>query len=234
MGAYSQAEIDYIKANIVGTPYKKLAEQLNKTFNTDRSYQSVKRFCNKNLKLSNYVNKWSDDEKLYLINNCNNKSYSELAKEVSKVIGVNRTANQVMNECYFLGVKNNRDTRYKKGHKVWNEKPILHERKGSNGKTYLKVSNDRSRTRSNSHNSDKNYVIKHNYIWEQAYGKIPDDCVVIFADGNKDNFDLDNLICIPISVKQMMNANGWQFLNNELLRKIAIRSCYINYVLKED
>ena len=40
---------------------------------------------------------------------------------------------------------------------------------------------------------------KHHLIWEKAYGPIPKGHLVIFADGNRDNFSLENLILISRS-----------------------------------
>lgn len=48
--------------------------------------------------------------------------------------------------------------------------------------------------------SKKNYMHLHQYIYEQHYGKIKRDEIIIFADGNPENLSLDNLI--KISRKQ--------------------------------
>lgn len=39
-------------------------------------------------------------------------------------------------------------------------------------------------------------IQKHRYIWEQHYGPIKPGEVVIFLDGDRSNFDIDNLCCI--------------------------------------
>jgi hypothetical protein len=49
---------------------------------------------------------------------------------------------------------------------------------------------------------------KHVVIWEQANGKMPKGHVVIFADGNKRNFDLDNLILVSRAELGVMNRCG--------------------------
>jgi hypothetical protein len=40
------------------------------------------------------------------------------------------------------------------------------------------------------------WASKHVLIWEEANGPVPEGCRITFADGNKRNFDLDNLICV--------------------------------------
>ena len=41
--------------------------------------------------------------------------------------------------------------------------------------------------------------LKHHLIWEEAHGPIPDGYLVSFADGDKSNFNLDNLVLITKS-----------------------------------
>lgn len=44
---------------------------------------------------------------------------------------------------------------------------------------------------------EKKYMRKNRYIYEQAYGPIPDGYCVIFLDGNPQNYSLDNLRAVP-------------------------------------
>ncbi|MDR0639231.1 MAG: HNH endonuclease [Spirochaetaceae bacterium] len=46
---------------------------------------------------------------------------------------------------------------------------------------------------------------KHIAIWEAANGPVPQGHVVIFADGNKSNFDLDNLLLVSRQEFMIMN-----------------------------
>lgn len=49
---------------------------------------------------------------------------------------------------------------------------------------------------------------KHTAIWEAANGKVPKGHVVIFADGDNRNFDLDNLLLISRKKLCVMNKCG--------------------------
>jgi hypothetical protein len=51
----------------------------------------------------------------------------------------------------------------------------------------------------------KNWRRKHDIIWEKAHGKIPRGHKVIFADGDKLNFDLDNLVLVSSGELVVMN-----------------------------
>lgn len=45
-------------------------------------------------------------------------------------------------------------------------------------------------------------------IWEKANGPIPEGCVLIFKDGNRENCNLDNLLLATKAESQMMNQKG--------------------------
>jgi hypothetical protein len=46
---------------------------------------------------------------------------------------------------------------------------------------------------------------KHILIWEKANGPVPEGHVIIFADGNRRNFRLDNLLLISRAEQAVMN-----------------------------
>lgn len=54
------------------------------------------------------------------------------------------------------------------------------------------------------------FKFKHRLLWEKANGPIPDDCMVVFKDGNKQNITLDNLELIT-RAQNMVNNNIFQY-----------------------
>jgi hypothetical protein len=61
---------------------------------------------------------------------------------------------------------------------------------------------------------------KHYIIWEAAYGPKPEGHKIIFADGNKLNFDLDNLLLVSKAESTVMNFMGL-ITNNADLTKLG-------------
>jgi hypothetical protein len=59
------------------------------------------------------------------------------------------------------------------------------EKSGRGGFTLVKVSA-----------RGKHWALKHRLIWEAAYGKAPAGHKIVFADGDKSNFSLDNLVLV--------------------------------------
>lgn len=90
-------------------------------------------------------------------------------------------------------------TSFKKGHKPPNWKPIGSERVTKDGYVEVKVRDGCGQN---------NYELKHRIIWEARNGKIPEGHIIAFKDGNKKNFDIDNLDCIPRTVNARMNKAG--------------------------
>lgn len=76
-------------------------------------------------------------------------------------------------------------TFFKKGQMPFNMKPIGYERINAEGYIEVKVREERP-----------NFEGKHRVIWKQHHGEIPAGHIIIFADGNNRNFDIENLICV--------------------------------------
>lgn len=85
---------------------------------------------------------------------------------------------------------------FKKGNVTWNTRELYSERIDRDGYTYIKLINK------------KKWKLKHRWIWEQKYGEIPADHVIIFADGNKKNFNIENLILVSRKELAVLNKNN--------------------------
>ena len=60
-------------------------------------------------------------------------------------------------------------------------------------------------------NAAGKWINKHKYLYEQAYGKVPDGHAVIFLDGDKYNFSLDNLAVITKNEQLRLSESGLWF-----------------------
>ena len=67
-------------------------------------------------------------------------------------------------------------------------------------------------------------------VWEQANGPIPKSSVVIFGDGNKTNFDLDNLLLVKRCQLVRMNKVGLIFNDTEATRSGIVMADVLNRV----
>lgn len=81
--------------------------------------------------------------------------------------------------------------------------PVGTERVGKDGYVVVKV-----RERATVPMSKDNWRLKHVWEYEKAHGPVPEGHVVYFADGDRRNFDPDNLVAVPRSLVGIMNGPG--------------------------
>lgn len=91
-------------------------------------------------------------------------------------------------------------TQFKNGHRPHNYKPVGTERVNGDGYVDIKIS-DPSKWKS-----------KHIIVWEEHNGPVPKRHVVIFGDGDRRNFDINNLILV--SRKQLVRLNQKGLIQN--------------------
>lgn len=67
------------------------------------------------------------------------------------------------------------------------------------------------------------FKLLHRYLWEQAFGEIPNGKIVCFLDHNSMNCKIDNLILLPKQICSVMNAQGLWTKNPEINKSTMIR-----------
>lgn len=95
---------------------------------------------------------------------------------------------------FYYGEK----TQFKKGHLPANTKPVGSE-SVIGGYVKIKIANPNT------------WVFKHRFLYEQKHGPIPANCTVVFADGNRNNFDTDNLVCVTRAELAVLNRSNFIF-----------------------
>jgi hypothetical protein len=157
------------------------------------------------------MHKYTPKELRFLESKVSGRSYAELTELFNRRFGLSFSVTRISSTLKRLNLSNGRDTRFPPGNvpvnkgrtgvcpagceKEWfkpgamphNYQPVGTEIIDGDG--YVKV-----KTR-----NPKTWKFKHRLIWEKANGKIPRGHVVLFADGNKLNFALDNLLLVSRS-----------------------------------
>lgn len=100
-------------------------------------------------------------------------------------------------------------TSFKKGHTPARYRELYSERTSVDGIVEIKVERNK-------------WISKHRYVWEQYHNrKVPKGKVVIFLDGNKTNFEIDNLKLISRGALLILNRKYRHILKDKEL----MRSC---------
>ena len=62
------------------------------------------------------------------------------------------------------------------------------------------------------------WQLKHHIVWEAVNGPIPKGHLIIFGDGDRKNFDVNNLICITRAELAVLNQKHLIFDNADATR----------------
>lgn len=174
-----------------------------------------------------YGHKYTTEEHEFLKTFAPNHTYKEIVDEynsrfvepitVSRVKAYmsNHKINTGLTGCFKKGhVPHNKgkrcptvgrmaETQFKKGHLPHNTRTVGYERTSKDG--YVEV---RCEMKKDRNVGDNNFVLKHRLVWEQANGPIPENHIVIFLDGNKQNCTLENLALISRAEHLQMTRAG--------------------------
>lgn len=107
-------------------------------------------------------------------------------------------------------------TTFKKGNIPLNHRPVGSERVNKYGYIEIKVQ------------EPNKWKLKHRVLYEKEYGEIPKGYKLIFADGNRLNLNLDNLILVSPSEELIMNRNKLFFKDGSLTKTGALVSKVID------
>lgn len=170
--------------------------------------------------------KYTDEQLDFIRGNIKKMTWKELTKLFNKTYGTNLSYKALMSAGKRHGIKTGRVSQFQKGHEPWNKGlkginfggketqfkpghrphtwlPIGSERITKDGYVEVKVRDIRGGQ------YYKNWKGKHVLIWEQYHGRpVPPGHAVIFADGNKRNFDPDNLLLVSRAQLVRMNQLG--------------------------
>jgi hypothetical protein len=183
---YTQEHIDYIAANIPGCPFKELTDMFNKQFEMSLNVRAMISFADRH-SLHN-----GRDTRL-------NKGHEPTQFKKGHV-PFNKGKKGV-----FLGGETGKAAQFPKGHKAWNWVPLGSERENADGYVDIKIDDGKLQ---------HNWKGKHILIWEAANGPVPKGHAVIFGDGNRRNFDPENLILV--SRKQLVRLNQNRLIQNDV------------------
>ena len=175
---------------------------------------------------------WSEEEKKYLKEITPGKHYKEIQELMKNKFNLEFTMNQIKGAIWryklntgFTGrfqkgdipfnkgksqkdymsaesIEKTKKTRFKKGQSPINWRPVGSERITKDGYTEIKIAEPNV------------WKLKHLVVWEKENGPIPKGHALVFADGNKENLDINNLMLISREKLLIMNTN-------ELIKKDA-------------
>lgn len=175
---------------------------------------------------------YTDKENEWLKEHINDCKWDELTERYNAEFGKSRTKTALKRHCWgVLHIISERKGYFPKGNVPHNINDIGAEM-WENGYLWVKVNNIKGKHGSH-HAYRQNWKQKHIVIWEEAHGKLPEGKQIVFLDGDRTNFDLDNLYCVDLRIMAVMNRNKW-FTDNRENTLTAIKWCELHFALKDE
>ena len=182
------------------------------------------------------MHRYSEEQKEFIITNNYGKYSKELAEMFNQHFNTNITAKEI---AYFRrnnklnsgltgqfkkgnvphnkdkkqveymsqeAIEKTKETRFKIGNKPKNYRPVGSERITKDGYIEVKVADPNK------------WETKNKIIYKQYFGDIPEGHKIIYADGNKLNNDINNLILVSDNEELIMNRYRLRTENIELTK----------------
>lgn len=171
---------------------------------------------------------WSDEEKEYLKEVTPGNSRKQILELMNNRFEYQFALSQIVGAIKRYKLNTGRTGRFEKGQESWNKgtkglvkanktsfkkgqmsinhKEVGSERVNVDGYTEIKVAEPNI------------WKFKQRIIWEQHNGEIPKGCQIIFADGDKSNLDIDNLLIITRKQLLILNQNKLIYQDAELTK----------------
>lgn len=158
---------------------------------------------------------YSKEEIEYLRKITPRRYNKEITKMFNEKFGLNISEKAISGIRKRHGIKTGFDGCFEKGHMPWNKGKTGHIgpnktsfKKGNIPSNYRPVGSERVNVEGyvEVKTADPNvWEYKHVKVWKKHSGPVPEGHAIIFGDGDKMNFDIDNLICV--SRRQLLTLN---------------------------
>ncbi len=127
---------------------------------------------------------YSKEQIEFIKNNINGKTSYEIIEMFNNEFNILLTYQQLKHIKRKYNLKSNVNSRFKKNDIPHNKRQLYDEFVSTDGYTYVKIKEPNT------------WVLKQKYIYEKYIGKIPKNKSVIFLNGNKEDFELSNLLLV--------------------------------------
>jgi len=220
--SYTDEHRRFLEANAEGRSYPALATLFNQEFGTNLADTTVSKLCRGFGFTNGRPNRrpYTDEEIEFLRKNALGVNYATLAEMFTEHFGIYTNTKRISDICCQKGFSNGIDSRFQQGHSV------------NEGRKQVGSASDGSETVDArgyvllKHNGKWYY--KHVVLWEQAHEQsVPEGHCITFGDGNKQNFNIDNLFCVTTVQNAKRTRNGLQGATTELAAaEVALAKIY--------
>jgi len=249
---YTDEEIDFVRKIAPGRYNNEIAELFNKKFGTNVTESKIKSLKSNHKIRSNVLLKrrtkpkrlLTEEQDKFLRENAKGRTTYEITDLINKEFGLDLKRSQIKTYMDNHEIKTGVNAQFRKGHepsnkgkkypgqinrtsfkrgqKAHNYKPVGTERIDRDGYLIIKVRDDGP--------WHKRWRLKHNVVWEEANGPIPEGYCLLFLDGDKTNITIENLELISRKQLARLNQNDLISNNPEITRTGLIMADIYNKI----
>ena len=231
---YTPEMEQWLRDNAPGTPLRELYLLFNKQFNLNKTLVQIRSAIKaRSIRLGTPKGypKYSTrictvDQARWLKEAYPSHSRKELTTAFNVMHGTRLGENQIIAFCKNHKLRSGRNGHFHKGHKSWNKGtigltsanktsfkkrsvpantlPLYSEVVNSYGYTVVKVPETNPYT-----GAKTRFREKHVLVWEKENGPVPKGQCIKFVDGDRGNFEPDNLVAIDRGVLVRINKTGY-------------------------
>ena len=185
--SHNAEQVEFLRENIEGRSYPKLAAIFNERFDTNVSRHTVSNFCRR-YKLADVKHqrqRYTAEQIKFLRENVKGRFYEELTAMFNERFNKSATLMAIIQACRQYKMPNRMNGGFQKGHTRNSGKALPDGVENTNILGYRIIK----------HNGM--WRGKHTVLWEEAHGqRVPEGHYIVFGDGNKENLSIDNLYCV--------------------------------------
>lgn len=176
--------------------------------------------------MSNH-HKWTIEQIQYLRKHTYGRSHKEITDLLNSVFCLNLDVGRVKGMLARYKISTGRTGRFEKGKKSWNAgkkgnrySPATEFKKGQMPVNHRPVGSERIDNKDGyiliKTSEPKTWKHKHRVVWEAAYGPVPAGHVIVFAEQNKNNMELDNLLLVSRGELAVLNKQKLLYGDKDL------------------
>jgi hypothetical protein len=189
---YTPKQIQFIRDNAGGRSREEMLDMFNRRFGLSVNKSQLKSIFDRHGIHNGTSRRFTPEEIQFIRDNIRENNGTELLEMFNRRFAIPITKNQLLTMC-------------------WNRKLYMHRKDVGTERVYHGYVFVRT-------TGYPRWKIKHRIVWEAANGPVPEGHAVIFADGNKTNFALENLLLVSQQELAVMNNRGFVFPDGDLSR----------------
>lgn len=227
---YTKEHIEYLREISPGRYNDEITRMFNERFGLDKTVTAIATVRQKNgikTGVPKAKPEYTKEHIDYIRELCSQDLFlKDVTKKFNERFGLNKTEAAIQNQKSKHGIYTGARNYYQKGTVPWNKGkkgymgpnktsfkkgqvppnrvPIGTERTTVDGYVEVKIQDGKL---------NDNWQYKNVLIWEQHHGPVPDGHCVIFGDGDRSNFDIDNLILV--SRAQLVRLNQLDLIKDD-------------------